>query len=298
MSQEGKRPNIRVRIRGMSPIEQMKMALEEKLKGIKRKIVIMSGKGGVGKSFIAANLALALAEKGYMVGVLDLDFHGPSTPRMLGMKVRGLVALSDGIMPATGPLGIQVMSLDFLLPDDTTPVIWRGPLKAKAVTQFITDVYWPELDYLIVDMPPGTGDEALTVAQQLPPMDGAVFVTIPSEISVEVVGRSVAFAEKVGIKPLGVVENMSSFYCPCCHTTYRIFGKSSGKVIAEKFGIRFLGEIPLDPRVGEALEKMAPFLLAYPDSPASEAIRKFADAVEDVLGGPLASEGKGGGGQE
>jgi len=259
--------------------ERLKV-IEEKMKLVKHRLVIMSGKGGVGKSFIASNLAVALASLNLKVGLMDVDFHGPSTPRMLGLKGRRLTVTTEGIEPATGPLGVKVMSLDFLLPSSDTPVVWRGPLKTTAIMQFISDVNWGELDFLIIDMPPGTGDEALTVAQYLPRVDGAIFVTIPSEVSVEVVSRSIAFAKQVGIKPIGVIENMSGFYCPKCRTLYKLLGRGTGKKIAEKYNIEFLGEIPLDPRIAEANDSGQPVVLAYPQSEVS---RRITDISKKIL---------------
>jgi len=265
-------------------IVERKKKIEERMKRIKHKIVVMSGKGGVGKSFIASNLAVALQKLGYKTGLMDVDFHGPSAPKMLGIRGQRLFGTESGIQPAVGPLNLLVMSLDFLLPDDDSPVIWRGPLKSTAVTQFVTDVNWGDLDFLVIDMPPGTGDEAITVGQELPQVDGAVFVTIPSEVSLLVVGRSVMFAKKLNIKPLGVIENMSYFYCPDSGKMYRVLGKASGKLIAEKYEIEFLGEIPLDPRIAEANDAGEPFVLKYPESPASQnifsAARKLVNLVE------------------
>ncbi|MEM2805122.1 MAG: P-loop NTPase, partial [Zestosphaera sp.] len=204
---ERRGPGIRV-----PPVimDQRRQAALEKLKNVKYVVAITSGKGGVGKSFIASNLALTMRILGYEVGLMDIDFHGPSAPKMLGIRGQRLIALSNGIQPAQGPLGLKVMSLDFLLEDDDTPVIWRGPIKTTAIFQFVTDVSWGNLDFLIIDMPPGTGDEAITVAQEIPKIDGVVFVTIPSEVSVLVVGRSITFYKRLGRRPVGIIENMSS----------------------------------------------------------------------------------------
>ncbi len=282
----------RVRIHLPPQYLERKRKIEERMSRIKHKVMVMSGKGGVGKSFLASSLALAFQKLGFRTGLMDVDFHGPSAPKMLGIRGMRLIATDEGIEPAVGPLGLKVMSLDFLLPDDDSPVIWRGPIKSTAVMQFVTDVNWGELDYLIIDMPPGTGDEALTVAQELPQVDGAVFVTIPSEVSLLVVGRSIVFARKVNIRPLGVVENMSGFICPKCSSFYRIFGKSSGKEIAEKYGIEFLGEIPLDPRISECNDTGTPFLLKYPDSDVSKKIVEVALKVKDVIDSLNRSSGK------
>ncbi len=278
MSETSNKPSI------INPkIIERKQKIKEKMGKIKHKIVVMSGKGGVGKSFIASNLAVALQSLGYKTGLMDVDFHGPSAPKMLGIRGQRLFGTEAGIQPAVGPLGLLVMSLDFLLPDDDSPVIWRGPIKSTAVTQFVTDVNWGNLDFLVIDMPPGTGDEAITVGQELPEVDGAIFVTIPSEVSLLVVGRSITFAKKLNIRPLGVIENMSYFYCPDSGKEYRVLGKASGKLIAEKYGIEFLGEIPLDPRIAEANDSGEPFVLKYPDSPAAKNLLKAAKRVIELV---------------
>lgn len=277
---ERRGPTIR-----MPPVvmDQRRQAALEKLKNVKYVVAITSGKGGVGKSFIASNLALAMRVLGYEVGLMDIDFHGPSAPKMLGIRGQRLIALSGGIQPAQGPLGLKVMSLDFLLEDDDTPVIWRGPIKTTAIFQFITDVSWGNLDFLIIDMPPGTGDEAITVAQEIPKIDGVVFVTIPSEVSVLVVGRSITFYKRLGRRPVGIIENMSSFYCPESGKTYRVFGKGSGKTLSDKYGIPLLAEIPLDPRIGEANDEGRPYVLTYPESPVTKSLVDAAEKIAEIL---------------
>jgi len=273
-------PSIRV---PPNIMDQRKQAALEKLKNVKYVVAITSGKGGVGKSFIASNLALTMRILGYEVGLMDIDFHGPSTPKMLGIRGQRLIALSNGIQPAQGPLGLKVMSLDFLLENDDTPVIWRGPIKTTAIFQFITDVSWGSLDFLVIDMPPGTGDEAITVAQEIPKIDGVVFVTIPSEVSVLVVGRSIMFYKRLGKRPIGIIENMSSFYCPDSGKTYRVFGKGSGKALSDKYGIPLLAEIPLDPRIGEANDEGKPYVLTYPESPISKLFAEAARKIAEIL---------------
>ncbi len=280
---EGRGPSIRMPPKITDPRRQ---AALEKLKNVKYVVAITSGKGGVGKSFIASNLALTLRILGYEVGLMDIDFHGPSAPKMLGIRGQRLIALSGGIQPAQGPLGLKVMSLDFLLEDDDTPVIWRGPIKTTAIFQFITDVSWGDLDFLVIDMPPGTGDEAITVAQEIPKIDGVVFVTIPSEVSVLVVGRSIMFYKRLGKRPIGVVENMSAFYCPDTGKTYKIFGKGSGRTLSEKYGIPLLAEIPLDPRISEANDEGRPYILAYPETPVTKSFEEMARKIAEILKTP------------
>ena len=213
---------------------QKQQKLKQQLKKIKYKVAIISGKGGVGKSTVTANLAMAFAMQGNKVGVLDADIHGPCIPKMLGLKGQTLTGTPDGgFSPVTGRLGIKVASMDFLLKNDETPVIWRGPLKMRLIQQFLSDVVWGELDYLFVDLPPGTGDEPLTVMQLIPDMDGVVIVTMPSEVSEAVVKKSVTFAKQVGVPIIGIIENLSGYVCPDCGKKVDIFKSGGGKRIAQ-----------------------------------------------------------------
>jgi ATP-binding protein involved in chromosome partitioning len=205
---------------------EQEQKLKLKLSKIKHKIAVISGKGGVGKSTVTANLAMAFAMQGHRdkVGVLDADIHGPCIPKMLGLKGQTLIGGPGGMLfPVTGKLGIKVVSMDFLLPNDEAPVIWRGPLKMKIIQQFLSDVTWGDLDYLLVDLPPGTGDEPLSVIQLIPDMDGVIIVTMPSEVSEAVVKKSVSFAKQVGIPVIGIIENMSGFVCPECGAKIDVF---------------------------------------------------------------------------
>jgi ATP-binding protein involved in chromosome partitioning len=262
------------------PIQEIQKSIEERLKGIKYKVAIMSGKGGVGKSFVTANLAFALAFKDKRVGVLDADFYGPSIPKMMGTEGQRVFATDQGLIPVVGPLGVKIVSVDFMLPDDTTPVIWRGPMLSNAMLELLENVSWGELDYLLIDLPPGTGDAPLTVAQMIPNITGAIIVTIPSEVSQKVVMKSINFAKRLNIPILGIVENMSGFTCPCDGKTYPIFGSGGGKKIAQEAGVDFLGPIPLDPRISECNDKGIPFFIEYPESPAAKA---FLDIAEKVI---------------
>ena len=256
----------------------------ERRAGIRHKVAIFSGKGGVGKSTFTANLALALSVKGYRVGVLDADLHGPSIPKILGMRGRRMEGGEKGGAPVEGPTGIKVVSLDFLLPDDRTPLIWRGPIKAMAIKQLLEEIQWGELDLLLIDLPPGTGDEPLSVMQELPEMDGVLLLTSPSELSALVVGRAVSFARKMGVRILGIVENMSSFTCPKCGERVRIFGEGGGRKVAEEFGVPFVGEVPLDPDLSGYSDRGEPFLLKRPESPAAKAFLELARKLEEELG--------------
>ncbi|NLK09282.1 MAG: Mrp/NBP35 family ATP-binding protein [Firmicutes bacterium] len=223
------------------------------LSEIKQVVAIMSGKGGVGKSSVTALLATALRRKGLQVGVLDADITGPSIPRLFGMKTRPEMT-EFGMMPPQTGTGIRIMSLNLLLEAEDDPVIWRGPLIGGAVKQFWTDVVWGELDYLLIDLPPGTGDSPLTVLQIFP-LNGLVMVTSPQELANMVVKKAIGMASKMHIPMLGLVENMSYAFCPHCGEKWELFGPSRGAKTAEEIGIPFLGAIPLDPKLTQLCDQ-------------------------------------------
>jgi len=262
-----------------------KLGLNFKMSKIKHKIAVISGKGGVGKSTVTVNLAIAFATHGYVnsVGILDADITGPCIPKILGVRGQKLEAGPPGILPAIAPLGIRVVSMDFLLPSDETPVIWRGPLKMKAIEQFLSDIVWGELDFLFIDLPPGTGDEPLSVMQLLPSMDGVVIVTIPSEVSQIVVKKAVTFARRLNIPVIGIIENMSGFVCPKCGEKTDIFKTGGGRKIAKDLAIPFLGTIPIDPQICDDSDKGVPFITEHPDSQASKAFMEIVGKVERFL---------------
>jgi ATP-binding protein involved in chromosome partitioning len=259
--------------------------LKLKMSRIKRKIAIISGKGGVGKSTVTVNLAMAFAVHGYAnnVGILDADITGPCVPKMLGLHGQKLPTSPAGISPALGPMGIKVVSMDFLLPSDESPVIWRGPLKMKAISQFLSDIVWGELEFLFIDLPPGTGDEPLSIMQLIPEMDGVVIVTIASEVSQIVVKKAVTFSRKLGIPVIGVIENMSGFVCPKCGTDIDIFKVGGGKKIADDLSVPFLGRIPIDPEICRDSDNGVPFITEHIDSPASKSFMEIVEKVEDFL---------------
>lgn len=242
---------------------------------VKNILAVGSGKGGVGKSTVAANLAVALAGMGAVVGLMDADVYGPNIPEMLGVK-RIPAPRDNKIIPAVA-YGVRVMSLGFLLPPDQ-PVIWRGPMLHSAVRQFLNDVDWGLLDYLVVDLPPGTGDVAISLAQ-LVPVTGAVVVTTPQAVALSDVGRAVRMFERLEVPVLGVVENMSGFVCPHCGQVTEIFGRDGGQQLAERMGVPFLGRIPLDPRVREGGDAGRPVVIAHPESPAAQALRDIARQI-------------------
>lgn len=270
---------------GKQAYDEESESLKLKMTKIKHKIAIISGKGGVGKSTVTVNLAMAFATHGYVnsVGVLDADITGPCIPKILGVKGQKLQVGPPGIFPAAGPLGIKVVSMDFLLPSDETPVIWRGPLKMRAIQQFLSDIAWGELDFLFIDLPPGTGDEPLSVMQLLPEMDGVVIVTIPSEVSQIVVKKAVTFAKQLNIPVIGIIENMSGFICPKCAEQVDIFKAGGGQKIAEDLAVPYLGKIPIDPEICRDSDKGSPFIIEHPNSPASKAFMEIVKEVEKFL---------------
>ena len=270
----------------MKGVQRQQILLVQRMRKIKYKIAVMSNKGGVGKSFVTASLAAALAVAGKKVGVLDADVHGPSIHKMLGLPTGfGMPARADGtILPVEVPPGIKVASLGLLLPEDETPLIWRGPIKTSALRELLAYTDWGDIDYLVIDLPPGTGDEQLTIAQIIPKMTGLVLVTIPSEVSKSVVMKSVSFARRMNLPVLGIIENMAYFRCPDGSIHY-IFGKGAAEEIAEQFNIPFLGRIPIDPRIREANDKGKIFFLEYPDSEASKEFLRIAEKIIEIVEG-------------
>ena len=259
--------------------------VKERMAKVKHKIAVISGKGGVGKSVVTVNLAVAFALNGRegRVGILDADIHGPCIPKIIGLKGKRLIAGPPGIFPASGPLGVKVVSIDFLLPGQETPVIWRGPLKYQAIRQFLSDIVWGELDYLFIDLPPGTGDEPLSVMQLLPDMDGVVIVTIPSEVSRDVVMKAVSFARHLKTPIIGILENMSGFVCPNCGAEIDIFRVGGGEKIAKEMNVRFLGRIPIDPRICEDSDEGVPFVMKHEDTAAAKAFMEIAKKIEEIV---------------
>jgi ATP-binding protein involved in chromosome partitioning len=252
---------------------------------IKHKIAVISGKGGVGKSTVTVNLAASFVMHGFhgSVGILDADITGPCVPKILGVKGQRLQSGPVGMAPVVSPFGIKVTSMAFLLPSEETPVIWRGPLKMKAIQQFLSDIMWGELEFLLIDLPPGTGDEPLSIMQLLPEMDGVVIVTIPSEVSQEVVKKAVTFSRKLNIPIIGIVENMSGFVCPKCGAEYDIFGSGGGKKIADDLGIPFLGKIPIDPQICVDSDRGTPFVLEHRDSKSTKAFMDIVEKIKEFL---------------
>ena len=255
--------------------------LQSRMERIGRKILVLSGKGGVGKSTVAANLAISLAAAGRKVGLLDVDLHGPSIPKILGLDGERLgLDGTGGIAPIELAANLKVVSIGMMLDSATDAVIWRGPMKYGVIQQFLKDVAWGELDFLVIDSPPGTGDEPLAVAQLVGRGASAVIVTTPQEVAISNVRRSVSFCKTLSLSVLGIVENMSGLSCPHCGEQVDVFKVGGGEQLAAEMGVPFLGRIPLDPGIVASGDSGAPFVQSLADSPAAKA---FASVIEPIL---------------
>ncbi|MBR1367999.1 ATP-binding protein [Methanocalculus chunghsingensis] len=250
---------------------------------VKHVVLVLSGKGGVGKSTVSVNLAYALSNHGFKTGLMDLDIHGPSIPKMLGLEDHKLQIMGEKIQPVSVTGSLAVISMAFLLPERSTPVIWRGPMKMTAIQQFLSDVNWGPLDFLVVDLPPGTGDEALSIIQLAPNIAGAIIVTTPQDVAVLDSSKALKFVEQIGIRPLGIIENMSGMVCPHCKESIDLFGKDGGMKAAEEFKVPFLGSIPLDIDMRKAGDEGKPFIIRRGDSPTWAAVDAVMEKLIDVI---------------
>ena len=248
--------------------------LKNRLSRIRRKIIVMSGKGGVGKSTVAVNLAMSAMHSGQRVGLLDVDLHGPSVPTMLGLVGQRLEGGEDGMLPIEIG-GLKVLSVGFLLNHPDDPVIWRGPMKMGVIRQFIEDVDWGDLDLLVIDAPPGTGDEPLSICQLIPELAGAVIVTTPQKVAAADVRKSINFCHEVGVTVLGVIENMGGFACPKCGEITPILRAGGGRIMAEQMRVPFLGSIPIDPQIAESGDEGKAFVESATSSPAAGTFREI-----------------------
>lgn len=252
---------------------------------INYKIAIISGKGGVGKTSVVVNLAAAMLKKEMVVGIFDADVHGPSVPKMVGVKteMRDILHGSHGIDPVVTEHGLKIMSVALIWPTDSTPVMWRGQYKARVLRQFLSSIKWHELDFLFVDLPPGTGDESITIMKSIPNLDGMVVVTTPQEISTIVCSKAINAAKELNAPILGLIENMNSYQCPDCGRQEHFFGKDKGERLARTFDIPFLGGIPLDGQYSEAADTGVPIVFKYPESLTAKAMMKIADKLMERL---------------
>ena len=253
--------------------------IAKRMSSIKHKLAVVSGKGGVGKSTLSANLALCLARKGYRVGIIDSDFHGPCIPKLLGIEGKGLKITREGIQPVEGPLGIKVISMGFFL-EDGEALTWFHDMKRGALGDFLAEVDYGVLDWLILDLPPGTGSENYNILRDLPQLDGVVAVTIPSQLSQQVVERGLSLYRQAKVPILGVVVNMAGFICPQCDTATEIFSEKKGKELADDLKLPWLGDVPLDDRVSASCDRGAPFIIKYSDSPVT---RKMVEITDSLL---------------
>ncbi|CAR29414.1 hypothetical protein ZYGR_0AD00960 [Zygosaccharomyces rouxii] len=264
-------------------------AIVENLSNIKHKILVLSGKGGVGKSTFTTLLSWALStDEDLQVGAMDLDICGPSLPHMLGCSDETVHESSTGWTPVYVADNLATISIQFMLPEDDSAIIWRGSKKNSLIKKFLKDVDWDQLDYLIVDTPPGTSDEHISISKYMKEsgIDGALVVTTPQEVALLDVRKEIDFCRKAGIRVLGLVENMSGFVCPNCKGESQIFKPTTGggKALCEELGIRFLGSVPLDPRIGRSSDQGESFLDTHPDSPASTAVLEVVEALRDEVG--------------
>ncbi|NQT21615.1 MAG: Mrp/NBP35 family ATP-binding protein [Planctomycetes bacterium] len=252
---------------------------EKRMQEIGFKLLVLSGKGGVGKSTVAANMALSLALQGKTVGLLDVDVHGPSIPQMLGLEDREVRSDGHAMVPVNVGDNLKVMSMGFMLASKDEPVVWRGPMKYNAIRQFLGEVAWGRLDYLVVDSPPGTGDEPLTVAQLVGSPAGAVIVTTPQDLAISDVRRCVSFCRAVSLPVVGIVENMSGYVCPKCGEKVDLFKTGGGRTLASEMGVPFLGRIPIDPEIVSSGDAGAPFVCASAETPGAKAFDSMVRAV-------------------
>ena len=268
----------------MSALKSEGQRREEELKvsktlsRIKNRLLIFSGKGGVGKSTVAANLALAFSQRKLKVGLMDVDIHGPNLAKFLGVEDKRLDISPEGIKPVEINDHLKLISMAFFIQDPNLPVIWRGPMKMKAIQQFLGDVNWGDLDWLVIDSPPGTGDEPLSVAQLIP-ATGAIIVTTPQEVSLLDSRKAVSFAWKLNLKVLGIIENMSGMVCPHCGQKIELFKVGGGQRAALELGVPFLGRIPIDPQIVTLGDQGRPFVTEHPDSEASQAFMKIVEKI-------------------
>lgn len=265
-----------------SPEDELKAAIKASLGRIKHKIIVMSGKGGVGKTSVSVNLALALAKKGFHVGIMDVDLHGPDVPRMLGLKGMLEVNGARKLEPMKLSENLGVVSIESLMQGRDDAVIWRGPMKYSAIQQFIGEVAWGPLDFLVIDCPPGTGDEPLTIAQTIPDAK-AVIVTTPQEVSLADVRKSINFCKTVKMQIFGLIENMSGFACPHCNATIDMFGSGGGEKTAAAMQIPFLGKIPFDNNLVKCGDSGRAFQDQFAEAPVAQAFARIADKLGELV---------------
>lgn len=267
---------------GRRSMAEQERAVQAMMEKVKHKVMVMSGKGGVGKTTVAANLAFALGMQGLDVGLMDADIHGPDIPKILGIEDKRPGASGNKILPIFVTPRLKAMSIGFLLPDRDSAIIWRGPMKMNAIRQFLSDVDWGELDYLVIDLPPGTGDEPLSVAQLIKNVDGAIIVTTPQDLALLDSRKAVNFSRVLKVPVIGIIENMSGFVCPYCGKEINIFKYGGGERSARELGVTFLGRVPIDPGMVIAADNGTPFVLQK-DSKVREAFEHIVEKVREIV---------------
>ncbi len=272
--------------KGKGGMKEQYAAVEASMAKVKHKIMVMSGKGGVGKTTVAANLAFALGMQGLDVGLMDADIHGPDIPKILGIEEKQPEVKEEKIYPVPVTPRLRTMSIGFLLPNRDSPIIWRGPMKMNAIRQFLSDVEWGDLDYLIVDLPPGTGDEPLSVVQLIKNVDGAIIVTTPQDLALLDSRKAVKFSEILNVPVIGIIENMSGFVCPHCGNEVNIFKYGGGERAANELGVPFLGRVPFDPKMVEAADNGTPFVIET-KSKVCEAFERIVKNVRAFVEGTV-----------
>jgi len=260
--------------------ERLKLTLSH----IKHRIMVMSGKGGVGKSTVSTNLAVALSQDGFDVGLLDADIHGPNIPKMLGIESKHVEGSGQGMIPVEVFPNLRVISMAFFIGDRDNPVVWRGPLKHNAISQFLGEVDWGNLDFLVVDLPPGTGDEPLSAAHLLKNVDGSIVVTTPQDVALLDSRKAVTFSRMLSIPVIGIVENMSGLECPHCHKEIPLFKIGGGEKAARDMKVPFLGRIPIDPEMVIDCDRGMPFVMSHPNSGAAKAFKEIAHRCKEYVG--------------
>jgi ATP-binding protein involved in chromosome partitioning len=276
-------------------VTEQQARLRARMQGIRGKVAVVSGKGGVGKSAITVNLATAVAMGGAAVGILDADLNGPSIAKMTGVRGQRLVITAEGVQPVRGPAGMRIMSMDLLLPYDDMPVtwqattqteahVWRSSMEATALREFLSDTVWGDLDFLFLDLPPGT-DRIAALADILPSLTGIILVTIPSEVSHLVVRKSLALARDLRLPILGLIENMAGYYCQSCQTVGELFRPGEGSRLARDFGIRFLGQIPFDPRVARSGDSGIPFVAMHQKTATGQVFQTIVRGLSAAVSG-------------
>lgn len=259
--------------------EMLDTAIRENMNRIKHKLIVMSGKGGVGKSTVSTNLAYGLMMSGFKVGLMDTDIHGPSLGKMLGIEGKFIQPADQGGLLPIEVNGIKVITMASIMQDSDAPVIWRGPLKMGAIKQFLGDIHWGDLDYLVIDSPPGTGDEPLSVCQLIPEADGSVIVTTPQDVALIDSRKTVRFSQALKIPIMGIIENMSGFNCPHCNKPIDLFKIGGGEKAAKELNVPFLGRIPIDPQIVETSDNGEAFIYSYAKTPAGEAMQDIVDHI-------------------